>query len=296
MTQPSPTLSEAVDAYQKRGCRLWNGEPLDRADEEMLERLKASGDAAKAFATIMKGAAQTHAKKRKEAEKRKEAAKAFTKRAEQATSKAFARMTGKTRAKALARMKEAAQAHVSRLKHAAAEEGAAIQAFAKRVEEAAAEALTKIAPLDTKAPFLIDDCVEARQIHAGKHQAQVERLRKAPSEEEMWTKLAELAVYIGASNEHDKEAIRMMSVALGDRLRRQKYDLRSTSRRGDETAAHSEAIAWIKSSVRRLSGRTNAKRVMTLCDVVLGDSTSAAGVKEAVTKEELLDRRFKQNC
>ena len=261
----------------------------------MLERLKASAPRRKPSPTIMKGAAQTHAKKRKEAEKRKEEAKAFTKRAEQATSKAFARMI-KNSAKALARMKEAAQAHVSRLKHAAAEEGAAIQAFAKRVEEAAAEALTKIAPLDTKAPFLIDDCVEARQIHAGKHQAQVERLRKAPSEGEMWTKLAELAVYIGASNEHDKEAIRMMSVALGDRLRRQKYDLRSTSRRGDETAAHSEAIAWIKSSVRRLSGRTNAKRVMTLCDVVLGDSTSGAAVKEAVTKEEMLDRRFKQNC
>ena len=71
MTQTPPTLSEAVYAYLQHGHRLWTGEPLDPADEEM-KRLKASPLASEAFAGIMKGASQTHAKRLEEAAKRKE--------------------------------------------------------------------------------------------------------------------------------------------------------------------------------------------------------------------------------
>jgi hypothetical protein len=90
---------------------------------------------------------------------------------------------------------------------------------------------------------LIDDCVTARRLYAGKHQAHAERLRATPDPDEMWTKLAELAIHIGASDEHDREAIRRMSVALGARIRRHEYEQQSTSRRGDKEAGRAEAIA-----------------------------------------------------
>ena len=147
--------------------------------------------------------------------------------------------------------------------------------------------------------------MEAREIDAGKHQAQVERLRTTPSDDEMWTKLAELAVHIGASDEHDIEAIRMMGVALGYRRRHHEYERLSTSRRGDKAAARSEAIAWIKSSVLRLSGKSpldpriaksDIDHIIALCDVVFKTTTKTAiserSVRRATTKEERLNRRF----
>ena len=138
---------------------------------------------------------------------------------------------------------------------------------------------------------LIDDCVTARRLYAGKHQAQAERLRATPDPDEMWTKLAELAIHIGASDEHDREAIRRMSVALGARISRHEYEQQSTSRRGDKEAGRSEAIGRLKSSVLRLSGKANVKSVAILCSAVLGAEISEAAVKRARTQEELLDRR-----
>ena len=70
--------------------------------------------------------------------------------------------------------------------------------------------------------------------------------------------------------------------ATSDRERR----LRAISRRGDKAAARSRAIGWIKSSVRRLSGKADFKRVTTLCSAVLGAHISEAAVKGAFTKEE----------
>ncbi len=75
--------------------------------------------------------------------------------------------------------------------------------------------------------------------------------------------------------------------ATSDRERR----LRAISRRGDKAAARSRAIGWLKSSVLRLSGRPNIKRVAALCSAVLGEPVSVAAVKRARTQEELLDRR-----
>jgi hypothetical protein len=139
--------------------------------------------------------------------------------------------------------------------------------------------------------ILIDDCVRARRLYAGKHQAHAERLRATPDPGKMWTRLAELATYIGGSDEHDRDAIRRMSVALGARIRRHKYEQQSTSRRADKEAGRSEAIGRLKSSVLRLSGKANVKSVAILCSAVLGAEISEAAVKRARTQEELLDRR-----
>ena len=162
----------------------------------------------------------------------------------------------KNAAKAFARIteKEAAQALCRRLADAAAREGTVMQAFAKRREEAAATAFDQIAPPEMKGRFLIDDCVEARQIDAGKHQAQVARLREAPDYEKMLGTLAAWKEALSPLDEHETEAIRMMGVALGDRRRRLEYERLSTWRRGDKAAARSEAIGFIKSSVLRLLG------------------------------------------
>jgi hypothetical protein len=67
--------------------------------------------------------------------------------------------------------------------------------------------------------------------------------------------------------------------------------LRAISRRGDKAAARSRAIAWLKSSVLRLSGRPSIKRVAALCSAVLGAEISEAAVRRARTQEELLKRR-----
>jgi hypothetical protein len=184
----------------------------------MLSRLSNSREAAEAFAGIPEEAKKALAMRLEEEEK------AFAKGAEKVAKEEKKKFFAK-------KAEEAARAFVN-----SAEE--ATKTFAK------------------KAPFLIDDCVEAREIYAFKHQAQVERLRNIPSDEEMLTKLAEVAVYIGESYEHDIEAIRMMGVALGYRRRHHEYERLSTSRRGDRAAARSEAIAWIKSSVLRLSGKS----------------------------------------
>jgi hypothetical protein len=80
-------------------------------------------------------------------------------------------------------------------------------------------------------------------------------------------------------------------VALFYRNLDHEYELRARSRRGDKAAARSEAIGWIKSSVRRLSGNANVKPVAILCSAVLGTEISEAAVKKAFTKEELPDRR-----
>ena len=88
-----------------------------------------------------------------------------------------------------------------------------------------------------EALILIDDCVTARRLYAGKHQAHAETLRATPDPDQMWMKLAELAIHIGASDKHDREAIRTMSVALGARIRRYEYEQQSTSRRGDKACA-----------------------------------------------------------
>ena len=100
----------------------------------------------------------------------------------------------------------------------------------------AAETLAGLDLTRDESLTLIDDCVTARRLYAGEHQAHAERLRATPDPDEMWTKLAELAIHIGASDEHDREAIRRMSVALGARIRRHEYEQRSTSRRGDKEA------------------------------------------------------------
>jgi hypothetical protein len=52
VTQKLPTLSEAVDAYQQLGHRLWSGDPLDPRDVEMLGRLSAWPEAQRAFADL----------------------------------------------------------------------------------------------------------------------------------------------------------------------------------------------------------------------------------------------------
>jgi hypothetical protein len=155
----------------------------------------------------------------------------------------------------------------------------------------AAETLAGLDLTRDESLTLIDDCVTARQLYAGEHQAHAEALRATPDPDEMWTKLAELAIHIGASDEHDREAIRRMSVALGARIRRHEYEQQSTSRRGDKEAGRSEAIGWLKSSVLRLSGKANVKSVAVLSSVVLDAEISNAAVKGAVTKEELIDRR-----
>jgi hypothetical protein len=69
------------------------------------------------------------------------------------------------------------------------------------------------------------------------------------------------------------------------------WEVRAISRRGDKAAARSRANAWLKSSVLRLSGRPNIKRVAALCCAILGAEISEAAVKRARTQEELLDRR-----
>jgi hypothetical protein len=69
------------------------------------------------------------------------------------------------------------------------------------------------------------------------------------------------------------------------------WELRAISRRGDKAAARSRANAWLKSSVLRLSGSPNIKRVAILCRAVLGVEISEAAVKRARTQEELLDSR-----
>ena len=67
--------------------------------------------------------------------------------------------------------------------------------------------------------------------------------------------------------------------------------LRAISRRGDKAAARSRAIAWLKSSVLRLTGSPGIKHVAILCRAVLGAEISEAAVKRARTQEALLDRR-----
>jgi hypothetical protein len=53
------------------------------------------------------------------------------------------------------------------------------------------------------------------------------------------------------------------------------------SRRGDDAAARSRAIGWIKMSVRRLSKKPHLDHVITLCDFALGGDVSLDAVKRA---------------
>jgi hypothetical protein len=91
------------------------------------------------------------------------------------------------------------------------------------------------------------------------------------------------------------DCVMARQIANGERKTRVTSDrerrLRAISRRGDKAAARSRAIGWIKSSVRRLSGKANVKLVVILCSAVLGAEISEAAVKRARTQEELLDRR-----
>jgi hypothetical protein len=91
------------------------------------------------------------------------------------------------------------------------------------------------------------------------------------------------------------DCVTARQIANGERKTRATHDreweVRAISRRGDKAAAGSRANAWLKSSVLRLSGRPNIKRVAALCCAILGAEISEAAVKRARTQEELLDRR-----
>ena len=91
------------------------------------------------------------------------------------------------------------------------------------------------------------------------------------------------------------DCVKARQFANGERKTRATPDrecgLRAISRRGDKAAARSRAIGWIKSSVLRLSGKPNIKRVAALCSAILCANISEAAVKRARTQEELLDRR-----
>jgi hypothetical protein len=91
------------------------------------------------------------------------------------------------------------------------------------------------------------------------------------------------------------DCVKARQFANGERKTRVTPDherrLRAISRRGDKAAALSRAIAWLKSSVLRLSGSPSIKRVAILCSAVLGAEISEAAVKRARTQEELLERR-----
>ena len=91
------------------------------------------------------------------------------------------------------------------------------------------------------------------------------------------------------------DCVRARQFANGERKTRLTSDherrLRAISRRGDKAAALSRAIAWLKSSVLRLSGSPSVKHVAILCRAVLGAEISEAAVKRARTQEALLDRR-----
>jgi hypothetical protein len=303
MTQ---TLSQVIAAYQQRGHRLWTGEPLKPADIEMLNQLRVSPLATKAFALIMKGAAQTHTKRLEEAAKRREEAKAFAKKAEGAVAQAFAKMmedltrsfakkaegaAGKTFPKM---KKEETQACVRTLKDAAAREGGTMQAFAKRQEEAAAKALDNIAPPEMKALFLVDDCVTAHRYYTGEHEAQVERLHSEPNYQTLRAKLESLAKDYGVFPEDIRESFGRIRVDLYYRQSDHEYNVRSISRKGDKVSARSRAVGWVKESVRRLSGQGNFEHVATLCDVVLDTDQpiSLDAVRRAITPREWLDKRF----
>ncbi len=158
----------------------------------------------------------------------------------------------------------------------------------------AAEAFTALALSEAKGLTFVKDCLTAHRLDKGEHKRQVERLRSVPDHKKMEAKLNALEKYIGASTEHDLEAVRMMRVALYYRQLHHEEDLRSTSRKGDKASARSRAIGWLKESVCRLSGRPNYKHLRILCGIVLGTrrSTSLYAVKRAVTPRDLLARRF----
>ena len=162
----------------------------------------------------------------------------------------------------------------------------------------AAGAFATLALSERNGLIFIDDCVTAHRIDTGEHKAQVERLRRVPNYKKLQAKLESLVKDYGVSTEHVREAFRVIRVDLYCRQRDHEYDLRSTSRKGDQSSAHSRAIGWLKESVRRLSGRSNFEHVATLCDAVLntGDPISLDAVKRAVTPTKWLDRRFTEGA
>ncbi len=158
----------------------------------------------------------------------------------------------------------------------------------------AAQAFAALALPESKGLILIDDCVEARRIDAGKHKAQVEGLGREPNYKKLQAKLESLVKDLGVLPEHVREAFGVIRIALFYRHLDREYNRRSTSRKGDKWPAQSRAIGWVKESVRRLWGQDNFEHVAILCVAVFDtdDAISLDSVKRAVTPREWLDKRF----
>jgi hypothetical protein len=158
----------------------------------------------------------------------------------------------------------------------------------------AARAFAALALSESKGLSFIDDCVTAHRYDTGKHEAEVNRLRREPNYKKLQAKLESMVKEYGALPEHVREAFGVIRVDLYYRQRDHEYTVRSRSQKGDKESARSRAIGWLKESVRRLSGRPNYKPLMTLCEVVLNapGEISQDALKRAVTPREWLDKRF----
>ena len=159
----------------------------------------------------------------------------------------------------------------------------------------AARAFPDLALSAGKGLIFIDDCVTTHRLYTGEHKAQVERIGSAPNYKKMLAKLESLVKDFGALTKDEEKAFRTIRFGLSDRQRYHEDDLWSKSQKGDDDAARSRAIGWLKESVSYLSRRPNYEPLMTLCEVVLNTAPgdiSLDSVKRAVTPRAWLRRRF----
>jgi hypothetical protein len=141
-----------------------------------------------------------------------------------------------------------------------------------RASKDAAKAFAKFLLDEAKGAIFISDCVMAQRYATGEHAKQVRSripltaLSKARKKfGDLKDSLQEAWLLAVCSEEIDSVALAINN----ENFYRRRWD-RSLSRKGDQDAADSRAIGWVKESVARLSGRPHLETVRIIAAVVLG--------------------------
>jgi hypothetical protein len=140
---------------------------------------------------------------------------------------------------------------------------------------------------EPKGRIFISDCAKAHRYANGQHAKEVRARTSLSALSKARKKLDELSdslLAAGLLAGCDEEISSLAMAIDNEEYYRRRWD-RSLSRKGDQDAADSRAIGWVKGSVARLSGRAHLEEARLISAVVMG------GHDEDVTLDDVINAR-----